>query len=64
MPTEAKRATVAELREELTKARTMIVSEYRGLTVKEIAEIHGVTIQTVAEACSRAIRILGKLSNE
>jgi large subunit ribosomal protein L10 len=30
---------VAELREELAKARTMIVSEYRGLTVKEIAEI-------------------------
>jgi large subunit ribosomal protein L10 len=39
MPTEAKEATVAELREELTNARTMIVSEYRGLTVKEIAEI-------------------------
>ena len=30
---------VAELREELANARTMIVSEYRGLTVKEIAEI-------------------------
>ena len=29
----------AELREALAKARTMIVSEYRGLTVKEIAEI-------------------------
>lgn len=39
MPTEAKRETVAELREELAKARTMIVSEYRGLSVKEIAEI-------------------------
>ncbi len=39
MPTEAKRATVAELREELANARTMIVSEYRGLSVKEIAEI-------------------------
>ena len=39
MPTEAKEATVAELREELANARTMIVSEYRGLTVKEIAEI-------------------------
>jgi large subunit ribosomal protein L10 len=39
MPTEAKRATVAELREELGKARTMIVSEYRGLKVREIAEI-------------------------
>ena len=39
MPTEAKEAMVAELREELANARTMIVSEYRGLTVKEIAEI-------------------------
>ncbi len=39
MPTEAKRETVAELREELAAARTMIVSEYRGLTVKELAEI-------------------------
>jgi large subunit ribosomal protein L10 len=39
LPTEAKVAMVAELREELAKARTMIVSEYRGLTVKEIAEI-------------------------
>ena len=39
MPTAAKEATVAELREELANATTMIVSEYRGLTVKEIAEI-------------------------
>src|SRR5262245_65217908 len=39
MPTAAKEATVAELREELANAKTMIVSEYRGLTVKEIAEI-------------------------
>jgi large subunit ribosomal protein L10 len=39
MPTEAKRETVAELREALSASRTLIVSEYRGLTVKEIAEI-------------------------
>jgi large subunit ribosomal protein L10 len=39
MPTEAKRETVAELREALAGSRTLIVSEYRGLTVKEIAEI-------------------------
>jgi len=39
MPTEAKRATVAALREQLSRSRTLIVSEYRGLTVKEIAEI-------------------------
>jgi large subunit ribosomal protein L10 len=39
MPTEAKRETVAELREQLAGSKTMIVSEYRGLKVKEIAEI-------------------------
>jgi large subunit ribosomal protein L10 len=39
MPTEAKRETVAELRDELSRNRTLIVSEYRGLTVKELAEI-------------------------
>jgi large subunit ribosomal protein L10 len=39
MPTDAKRETVAELQAELAANRTMIVSEYRGLSVKEIAEI-------------------------
>jgi len=39
MPTEAKRATVAELREHLSRSHTLIVSEYRGLTVKEISDI-------------------------
>ena len=39
MPTEAKRETVAELREALAGSRTLIISEYRGLTVKELAEI-------------------------
>jgi large subunit ribosomal protein L10 len=39
MPTEAKRETVAELREALASSRTLIISEYRGLTVREIAEI-------------------------
>ena len=39
MPTEAKVAAVADLREQLSKSRTLIVSEYRGLTVREIAEI-------------------------
>jgi large subunit ribosomal protein L10 len=39
MPTEAKRETVEALREQLAQHTTMIVSEYRGLTVKEIAEI-------------------------
>jgi large subunit ribosomal protein L10 len=39
MPTEAKRETVAELRSELEQSSTLIVSQYRGLTVKEIAEV-------------------------
>jgi large subunit ribosomal protein L10 len=39
MPTEAKRAAVAELRQHLSRSRTLIVSEYRGLTVRELAEI-------------------------
>jgi large subunit ribosomal protein L10 len=39
MSTEAKRETVAELREALSSSRTLIVSEYRGLRVKELAEI-------------------------
>ncbi len=39
MPTEAKRETVAELRKALASSRTLIVSEYRGLSVKELAEI-------------------------
>ena len=39
MPTEAKRETVADLRKTLAGSRTLIVSEYRGLTVKELAEI-------------------------
>jgi large subunit ribosomal protein L10 len=39
MPTEAKRETIAELQAALAGSRTLIVSEYRGLTVKELAEI-------------------------
>ncbi len=39
MPTEAKRETIDSLRAELNANRTMIVSEYRGLKVKEISEI-------------------------
>ena len=39
MPTEAKREEVAALRDVLSGSKTLIISEYRGLTVKEIAEI-------------------------
>jgi large subunit ribosomal protein L10 len=36
MPTEAKRATVAALKEDLSAAKAMIVADYRGLTVADI----------------------------
>jgi large subunit ribosomal protein L10 len=39
MPTEAKQRTVEDLREALSQSHTLIVSEYRGLSVKEIADI-------------------------
>ena len=39
MPTEAKRETIDDLRLQLNASRTMIVSEYRGLKVKDISEI-------------------------
>lgn len=39
MPTEAKRAKVAELREDLAGSSALITTEYRGLTVREIGEI-------------------------
>lgn len=39
MPTEAKRATVAELREEIAGSHAAIVADYRGLTVGELATI-------------------------
>jgi large subunit ribosomal protein L10 len=39
MPTEAKRETIVELQAALAGSRTLIVSEYRGLSVKELAEI-------------------------
>ncbi len=42
MPTEAKRETIEGLKAELARSRTMIVSEYRGLKVKEIAAIRRV----------------------
>jgi large subunit ribosomal protein L10 len=59
MPTEAKRETVAELRDEIARTRTFIVSEYRGLKVKELAEIRralrkdGVTYHVVKNRLMR-----------
>ena len=39
MPTEAKQATVAELKDELSKANATIVADYRGLTVSDISAV-------------------------
>jgi len=39
MPSEAKREAVASLKEELSGSTTLIISEYRGLNVTEIAQI-------------------------
>jgi large subunit ribosomal protein L10 len=39
MPTEAKRATVAELKDEIAGSNAAIVADYRGLTVGELATI-------------------------
>lgn len=36
----------------------------QGLKLREIAEIHGVTVQSVAKACARAIEHLGRISDE
>ncbi len=53
MPTEAKRATVAALTEELSGASASIVTDYRGLTVADLAAIRrslrpqGVTYRVV-----------------
>lgn len=53
MPTEAKRATVAELTEAFSESAGAIVSEYRGLTVSDLSRIRrdlrekGVTYRVV-----------------
>ncbi len=39
MPTEAKQATVAQLKDELSQAKTTIVADYRGLTVSDIQSV-------------------------
>ena len=39
MPMEAKQATVAELKDELSKANATIVADYRGLTVSDITAV-------------------------
>ena len=50
MPTEAKRETIEALRAQLDASRTMIISEYRGLKVKEITEIRRALRQSLTQA--------------
>jgi large subunit ribosomal protein L10 len=45
MPTEAKRATVNQLGEQLAASPTAIVSDYRGLTVAEISTLRGALLE-------------------
>lgn len=59
MPTEAKRATVAELVEALSKSDRAIVSDYRGLNVTEIGAVRrslrdkGITYTVVKNRLAR-----------
>jgi large subunit ribosomal protein L10 len=59
MPTEAKRATVAALTEEFSVASASIVTDYRGLTVADLAAIRrtlrsqGVTYRVVKNRLAR-----------
>lgn len=59
MPTEAKRATVAELREELSRSNAAIVADYRGLSVSDIGAIRralreqGITYRVVKNRLAR-----------
>ena len=68
MPTEAKRETIDDLRAELDASRAMIVSEYRGLTVKEISEIRralrkqNVTYRVVKNRLMRIARRISLIS--
>jgi len=47
-----------------SRQRAYLHLRAEGLRLKEIAELHGVTIQSVAEACARAVHTLGKLTHE
>ncbi len=59
MPTEAKQAAVAQLKEEFSAASATIVADYRGLTVSEISAIRrtlrgeGITYRVVKNRLAR-----------
>lgn len=59
MPTQAKEATVARLKDELSQATTTIVADYRGLTVSDISAVRrslrgeGITYRVVKNRLAR-----------
>ncbi len=59
MPTEAKRATVAQLVEEFSKSRSAVVSDYRGLKVSDLRKVRrelrekGITFRVVKNRLAR-----------
>jgi large subunit ribosomal protein L10 len=59
VPTQAKEATVAKLRDELSQAKTTIVADYRGLTVSDISAVRrglrgqGITYRVVKNRLAR-----------
>jgi len=59
MPTQAKEATVARLKYELSQATTTIVADYRGLTVSDISAVRrslrgeGITYRVVKNRLAR-----------
>jgi len=59
MPTEAKRATVAELKEVISGSQATIVADYRGLSVSEISAVRrslreqGITYRVVKNRLAR-----------
>jgi RNA polymerase sigma-70 factor (ECF subfamily) len=56
-------AEIAKARLGLTgRQRQFLTLRSQGLKLREIAKLHGVTVQTVAESCSRATDRLGQLT--
>lgn len=47
-----------------SRQRTYLHLRAEGLLLKEIAQLHGVTVQSVAETCARAVETLGRLTHD
>lgn len=46
------------------RQRRYVLLRSEGMTLRMIAELHGVTVQSVAETCARAIERLGRITRE